>query len=59
MTNYKAMDLNNFKKLVKIKGYKIVPTKKHHAIVNSDDEIVMIFAIKHKKGSKNKLKLIM
>lgn len=56
MTNFKAMDFNQFKKLVKIKGYKIVSTSKHHAIVTLDDEIIMVFAIYHSKGSKKYVK---
>lgn len=46
----------DFIRLVEDKGYIVVSSSKHHKILNSDGNTVMIFAVSHKKGGKREVK---
>lgn len=48
----KTLDYDKFVELVKSHGYKVIPTRKHHQVVDSDGQFIQRFAIDHHKGSK-------
>jgi len=57
MERYKApLEEHKFKKLVKAYGYNVIPSKKHHEIVDSNDNFLMTFAVDHSKSGKREVK---
>lgn len=50
------MDFQAFKKWVTSKGYTIDTSSKHHVLIDSQGNIVVRFAISHKKGGKRFVK---
>lgn len=56
---YKApLEEHKFEKLVKSFDYKVISSAKHHKIVNSEDETLMVFAVSHNKTGKREVKPI-
>ena len=51
----KTMDLIKFRRLVTSKGFQIISTTKHHAIVDEQGRAIMHFAISHGQGSKKEV----
>ncbi len=51
-----SMPAHRFEQLVKSKGCSIVPSGKHHQIVDAAGKRIMTFAIAHKGGGKREVK---
>lgn len=52
----KPLSLNDFKKLVRQQGWKVVHSTKHHMVVDAGGLVIFRFAVSHAKCKKQEVK---